>query len=167
MQEGFALQSLEKLDPEWVREFLPKSGIEEEEYTLAPLDVPVTSRFVRQRRHMRVRLRKPVRAVSTNLKENCSLEIKTASLSGGVASISRHLPPGTQVQLKLQMGMRNLQATALMRDYRAQDMAFEIVDMNLEERGKYRRLLADNLSHNPSAAESDPTAAPAETLATR
>jgi len=162
-----ALQSLEKLDPEWVREFLPKSGIEKEEYTLAPLDVPVTSRFVRQRRHMRVRLRKPVRAVSTNLKENCSLEIKTASLSGGVASISRHLPPGTQVQLKLQMGMRNLQATALMRDYRAQDMAFEIVDMNLEERGKYRRLLADNLSHNPSAAESDPTAAPAETLATR
>jgi hypothetical protein len=162
-----ALQSLEKLDPEWVREFLPKSGIEKEEYTLAPLEIPVASRFVRQRRHTRVRFRKPVRAVSTNLKENCFLEIKTASLGGGVASISRHLPPGTQVQLKLQIGMRNLQATALMRDYRAQDMAFEIVDMNLEERGKYRRLLADNLSHNSRAAENDPAAAPAETLATR
>ena len=44
------------------------------------------------------------------------------------------------------MGMRNLQATALMRDYRAQDIAFEIVDMNLDERSKYRRLLADSLS---------------------
>jgi len=162
-----ALQALEKLDPEWVREFLPRSGIEREEYTLAPLDVPVTSKFVRQRRHTRVRLRRPVRAVSTNLKENFSLEIKTASLSGGVAAISRHLAPGTQVQLKLSLGMRNVQATALMRDYRSQDMAFEIVDMNLEERGKYRRMLAENLSRNPCAAETDPAAVPVETLAAR
>src|SRR5258707_9048669 len=152
-----ALQALEKLDPEWVREFLPKSGIEKEEYTLAPLDVPVTSRFVRQRRHTRVRLRRPVRAVSTNLKENFSLEIKTASFSGGVATISRHLSPGTQVQLKLSVGMRNLQATALMRDYRAQDMAFEFVDMNLDERGKYRRLLAGSLQDELTApTESQP-----------
>ncbi len=162
-----AVQALERLDPEWVRDFLPKSGIEKEEYTLAPLEVPVTSRFVRQRRHTRVRLRKPVRAVSINLKDNFSLEIKTASLSGGVATISRHLAPGTQVQLKFSIGLRNLQATALMRDYRAQDMAFEIVDMSLEERGKYRRLLSDNLSQNPAAAVSDAAATPAESLATR
>jgi len=59
------------------------------------------------------------------------------------------------VQLKLQVGMRNLQATALMRDYRAQDMAFEIVDMNLEERSKYRRLLAGSLQPTgPAVAES-------------
>ena len=86
------------------------------------------------------------------------MEIKTASLTGGVATLSRHLTPGTQVQLRLQIGMRNLQATALMRDSRAQDMAFEIVDMNLDERGKYRRMLAGNLSKSSSnrdAAESD------------
>src|SRR5712692_5627066 len=150
-----ALQALEKLDPDWVRDYLPKSGIDKEDLTLAPLEIPVTSRFVRQRRHARVRLRKTVRAVCTNLKENFSLEIKTASLSGGVATISRHLAPGTQVQLKLSVGMRNLQATALMRDYRAQDMAFEIVDMNLEERGKYRRLLAGNLTN--TASDQGPT----------
>jgi hypothetical protein len=46
--------------------------------------------------------------------------------------------------------LRNLQATALLRDYRGQGMSFEIVDMNLEERGKLRRLLADNLL--PSSA---------------
>src|SRR2546429_9022281 len=87
-----------------------------EDLTLAPLEIPVTSKFVRQRRHTRVRLRKTVRAVCTNLKESCSMEIKTASLTGGVATLSRHLTPGTQVQLRLQIGMRNLQATALMRD---------------------------------------------------
>jgi hypothetical protein len=148
-----AMQALEKLDPEWVREFLPKSGISEEDLLLAPLEVPAQSRFVRQRRHQRVRLQKPVRAISLNLKDNCWLEIKTASLSGGLATISRHLAPGTPVQLRLQVGLRQMQATALMRDYRAQDMSFEIVDMNLEERSKYRRLLAGHLSQGVAASE--------------
>jgi len=143
-----ALQALERLDPDWARDFLPRSGIDMEDFTLAPLEIPVASKFVRHRRHHRVRLRKTVRAVCTNLKEGCSMEIKTASLTGGIATLSRHLTPGTQVQLRLQIGMRNLQATALMRDSRAQDMAFEIVDMNLDERGKYRRMLAGNLANN-------------------
>src|SRR5271163_4431402 len=146
-----ALQALEKLEPEWARQFLPKSGIEKDDMALAPLEVAPNCKFVRQRRHTRVRLQKPVRAVSTNLKEACSLEIKTASLTGGVATISRHLQPGTQVQLRFQLGMRNLQATALMRDYRAQDMAFEIVDMTLDERSRYRRMLAGNLSNTPAS----------------
>ena len=139
-----ALQALMRLEPDWAREFAAKSGIDREELALAPLDIALNSKFVRQRRHTRVRLHKPVTAVSTNLKEACRLEIKTASLSGGIATISRHLAPGTHVQLKLQLGLRNVLATALMRDYRAQDMAFEIVDMSLDERSKYRRLLADN-----------------------
>jgi hypothetical protein len=160
-----AMQALEKLDAEWVRYFGPRSGIEKEDMLLAPLDVPLTSKFVRQRRHVRVRLQKSVRAVSTNLKENCSLEIKTASLSGGIATISRHLAPGTPVQLRLQVGMRHLQATALMRDYRAQDMAFEFVDMNLEERSKYRRLLAGNLSSGSSTQERDAIPVTAESVA--
>ncbi|MDP9339889.1 MAG: hypothetical protein M3P45_13595 [Acidobacteriota bacterium] len=150
-----ALQALEKLDLAWAQEFLPKSGIESEDLTLAPLTVVANSKFVRQRRHTRVRLRKPLTAVSTNLKENCRLEIKTASLAGGVAAINRHLAPGTQVQLKLQLGLRSLHATALMRDYRAQDMAFEIVDMNLDERTKYRRLLAGKITRVAPAIEED------------
>jgi len=156
-----ALQALMRLDPGLAQEFVGKSGIDRQDLTLAPLDVLPNSKFVRQRRHTRVRLRKPVTAVSTNLKENCRLEIKTASLSGGLATISRHLAPGTQVQLKLQLGLRNVQATALMRDYRAQDMSFEIVDMNLEERSKYRRLLADN--HSQPTAVTDTKSATATT----
>lgn len=140
-----ALQALEKLDPEWAAEFQPRSGLERSDLVLPPLDAAANAKFVRQRRHTRVRLHKTIVAVSTNLKQNCRMEIKTASLSGGVAAIDRHMHPGTHVQLKLQLGLRNLQATALLRDYRAQDMAFEIVDMALDERVKYRRLLADQL----------------------
>jgi hypothetical protein len=140
-----AMQALEKLDPAWEKEFLPKSGIERDEMSLAPLQVPLNSKFVRQRRHPRVKLQKNLHAVSTNLKQNCSLEIKTASMTGGLATMNMHLAPGTQVQLKMQLGLRNLQATALMRDYRAQDMSFEIVDMSLEERGKLRKLLLEQM----------------------
>jgi hypothetical protein len=157
-----AMQALEKLQPDWFKEFCPKVGIDSDDLALAPLVVLADSKFVRQRRHPRVRLRKPVRAISTNLRENCSLDIKTASLAGGVATISRHLAPGTQVQLKLQLGLRNLQATAMMRDYRAQDMAFEIVDMALDERSKYRRLLVDSRSNASATAEIDTSAIDAE-----
>jgi hypothetical protein len=157
-----ALQALMQLEPDWAREFVAKSGIDREDLALAPLDVIPNSKFVRQRRHTRVRLHKPVTAVSTNLKENCRLEIKTASLSGGFASISRHLAPGTHVQLKLQLGLRNVLATALMRDYRAQDMAFEIVDMSLDERSKYRRLLADSHSQPSATAETKTSSVAAE-----
>jgi len=160
-----ALQALINLDPGLARDFVGKSGIDREDLALAPLEVVPNSKFVRQRRHTRVRLHKPVTAISTNLKENCRLEIKTASLSGGLATVSRHLAPGTQVQLKLQLGLRNVQATALMRDYRAQDVAFEIVDMNLEERSRYRRLLADNQSHSTPAAAPRTQSAPAEPAA--
>jgi hypothetical protein len=49
-----------------------------------------------------------------------------------------------------------------MRDSRAQDMSFEIVDMTLEERSKYRRILAGHASNTPSAPESEPAPALAE-----
>ncbi len=150
-----ALQALEKLDPGWVREYLPKSGIEQDDLKLAPLEVPHNSKFVRHRRHTRVRLQKSIAAVSTNLKQNCRLEIKTASLSGGVATTNMHLAPGTQVQLRFQVGLRNLQATALMRDYRAQDMSFEIVDIGLEERTKFRKLLLENMAKGTRSKEQE------------
>jgi len=162
-----AFQALEKLEPEWALAFLPRGGIEREDLALAPLTVAPVSKFVRQRRHTRVRLKRTVRAVCTNLKESCSMDIKTASLTGGVATLSRHLIPGTQVQLRLQVGMRNLQATALMRDSRAQDMSFEIVDMSLEERSKYRRMLAGNLSNTPSAPETELAPAPVDSVVTQ
>jgi hypothetical protein len=154
-----ALQALQNLDPMWALEFFAKSGISKADLTLAPLAMIGNSKFVRQRRHARVRLQKPLVAFSTNLNQNCRMEIRTVSLAGGVATIDRHLPPGTPVLLKMQLGLRNLQATALLRDYRGQGMSFEIVDMSLEERGKLRRLLAENLS--PASAL--PASVPEET----
>jgi hypothetical protein len=142
-----AFQALAKMDPEWAKKFLPESGIEPEELSLGPLETPVESKFVRQRRHPRIRLQKSVAAVSTNLKQNCRLEIKTASLAGGLATTNMHLAPGTKVQLRMQLGLRSVQATALMRDYRAQDMSFEFIDIGLDERGRLRKLLMESMQN--------------------
>jgi hypothetical protein len=95
------------------------------------------------------------------------MEIRTVSLAGGVATIDRHLPPGTPVQLKLQLGLRHLQATALLRDYRAQGMAFEIVDMTLEERSKLRRLLAESLASAAALEEPAPQVEASDVLAAK
>jgi len=141
-----AFQALTKMDADWAKGFQPQGGFQAEDLTLEPLEIPRQSKFVRQRRHTRIRLQKSVTAVSTNLKQNCRLEIKTASLAGGLASTNMHLAPGTRVELRMQLGLRNLQATALMRDYRAQDMSFEIIDMGLDERARFRKLLVDNLA---------------------
>ena len=162
-----ALQALHKLDPTWAREFLSKSGLSNADLALAPLDMATNCKFVRQRRHTRVRLQKLVVAFSVNLTQNCRMEIRTVSLAGGVATIDRHLPPGTPVQLKMQLGLRNLQATALLRDYRGQGMSFEIVDMNLEERGKLRRLLADNMSPAGASEETSKVAVTSDAVAAR
>ncbi len=162
-----SLQALEKLDPAWAREYFAKSGLSKADLTLAPLEMASNCKFVRQRRHTRVRLQKPVVAYSINLSQNCRMEIRTVSLAGGVATIDRHLPPGTSVQLKMQLGLRHLQATALLRDYRGQGMSFEIVDMNLEERGKLRRLLADNLSPASGLEEASKPIVASDVLAAR
>jgi hypothetical protein len=45
-----AVQALEKLEPAWVRAFLPKSGLDMADLTLAPLDIAPNCKFVRQRR---------------------------------------------------------------------------------------------------------------------
>lgn len=138
-----AAQILQRIDPEWAERFLPQSGIDPQDLAVVPLDCEPSSRWVRQRRYPRVRLAKTLRAVTTNLKDNCYFEIKSFSLSGGVATTERHLQPGTQVMLRLQGSLRGLRATAVMRDYRAQDMAFEIVDMKLDESSKLRHFLSE------------------------
>jgi hypothetical protein len=147
-----ALQVLEKLEPEWVKDYLPGSGIQHDDLALAPLDVPRDSKFTRWRRHKRVWLHKGVAAVTTNLKQNCRLEIKSASMTGGLAKVSMHFAPGTTVQLRMQIGLGNVQATALMRDCRAQGVAFEIVDMGLDERTKLRKLLLESMTKKRTAA---------------
>ena len=134
-------QALEKIDPEWVRDFLPRSGLNVAELSIEILDSDPASSAIRQRRYPRLRLEKPVSAVTTNLKENYQLEIPEMALGGGVAVCQQNLHPGSVVELKLNGTLNAVKAQSIVRDANTQARAFEVVEMDLEERAKLRKLL--------------------------
>jgi hypothetical protein len=136
-----ASQAMEKIDPEWVRDFVPRSGLSVAEFSIEPLDVDTESSAIRQRRYPRLRLERSVAATTTNLKENCRLDIPELTLGGGVAVCEQSLHPGSLVNLKLTTSTKSVKVLAIVRDANTQARAFEVVDMELEERSKLRKLL--------------------------
>jgi hypothetical protein len=136
-----AAQAMQNIDPDWVRQFVPKSGLSDSELAIEVLDVDPTSSALRQRRYPRLRLEQPMSAITTNLRENFRVEIPEMTLGGGVAICEQSLYPGSVVDLKLTTAQKAIKAQTIVRDANTQARAFEVVDIDLEERAKLRRLL--------------------------
>jgi hypothetical protein len=136
-----AAQALVKLDPAWIQEFLPQSGLDAKVFQLAPLDAIPERDFVRHRRYRRVRLPRNVPAVVTSAKGKYSSAISVLSLDGGLLSGELQLPVGTEATLKIPAGLRSISMQAVVRFVRSHQAGFEMVGMNLEDRAKLRRLL--------------------------
>ena len=134
-------QALMKIDPEWIQEFLPQSGLDEKVLGLAPLD-PIPGRdVVRHRRYRRIRLPRNVPAVITSARGKCSSAISVLSLEGGLLSGDVQLSVGTEATLKIPAGLRSISMQAVVRFVRSHQAGFEMVGMELEDRAKLRRLL--------------------------
>jgi hypothetical protein len=138
-----AAQSLQKIDPEGARDILARSGLEASELALGIPDEEQMSSCIRQRRYPRMKLSQPLPAVTTNLRENYRLEVPIMNLGGGIATCERYLTPGTLVALKFNPSLRSIRAQTFVRDARGQTMGFEVVDIDLDERGRLRRVLAE------------------------
>jgi hypothetical protein len=136
-----AVQAMEKIDAEWVRSFIPRSGLSIAEFSIEPLDADPESSAIRQRRYPRLRLERSLPATTTNLKENCHLDIPEMTLGGGVAICEQSLHPGSIVAMRLNPTQKSVRAQTIVRDANTQARAFEVVDMDLEERSKLRKLL--------------------------
>jgi hypothetical protein len=136
-----AAQAMEKIDPEWVRSFMPRSGLSLADFSIEPLDADPESSAIRQRRYPRLRLEHSLPATTTNLKENCRMEIPEMTLGGGIAVCEQSLHPGSIVSLRLNPAQKPVKAQTIVRDANTQARAFEVVDMDLEERAKLRKLL--------------------------
>jgi hypothetical protein len=136
-----AAQALEKIDPDWARHFIPQSDLSVAELSIEILDRDPNSSAIRQRRYPRLRLERPVSATTVNLKENCRMEIPEMALGGGVALCEQSLHPGSVVDIRLNAGVKPVRTQAIVRDANTQARAFEVVDIDLEERAKLRKLL--------------------------
>jgi hypothetical protein len=105
------------------------------------LDNDPNSSAMRQRRYPRVRLEEPISGTATNPKESLSINIPEIGLGGGVAVCAHGLHPGSLVEVRLSASQRPVKAQTIVRDANTQARAFEVVDMDLTERAKLRRLL--------------------------
>jgi hypothetical protein len=138
-----AAQALTRIDPTMALEKLNASGLERKDLQLEPTDPEPNSSVMRQRRYARLKLSKNLTAVTTNLRENFRLSIPELNLGGGIGSGERHLAPGSLLSLKFSQGVRHIKAQAIVRGARPQAMAFEFVDMDLEDRARLRKILLE------------------------
>jgi HEAT repeat protein len=138
-----AAQALQKIEPTMAMEKIAASGLDRKELVLEPTDPEPNAPVIRQRRYARLKLTRHVPAVTTNLRENMRLSIAELNMGGGIGAADRHLAPGSLLTLKLSHGVRNIRAQAIVRGARPQAMAFEIVDMDLDERARLRKLLLE------------------------
>jgi len=138
-----AAQALTRIDPAVAMEKMSASGIDRKDLALEPTDPEPNASVIRQRRYARLKLSRNLIATTTNLRENFRLSIPELNLGGGIGAGERHLAPGSLLNLKLSHGVRNIKAQAIVRGARPQAMAFEFVDMELEERSRLRKLLLE------------------------
>ena len=138
-----AAQAFIRVDPTVGMEKVAASGLDRKELTLEPSDPEANASVIRQRRYARLKLSRNLLAVTTNLRENFRLSIPELNLGGGIGSGERHLAPGSLLTLKFSQGVRHIKAQAIVRGARPQAMAFEFVEMDLDERYRLRKLLLE------------------------
>jgi hypothetical protein len=138
-----AAQALLRIDPMAAMGKIAAAGFEKRDLVLEPIDPETSSSVIRQRRYARLKLSRNLILTTTNLRENFRLNVPELNLGGGIGAGERHLAPGTLVALKLTQGVRTIKAQAIVRGARPQAMAFEFVDMDLEDRARLRKILLD------------------------
>ena len=146
-----AAQALQRIDPVMAMQQMEKWGFDKKDLVLEPIDPESNCAVIRQRRYARLKLSRNLALTTTNLRENFKLSVPELNLGGGIGSGERHLAPGTLVSFKLTQGVRTIKAQALVRGARPQAMAFEFVEMDLEDRARLRKILLD-LGGLPQAA---------------
>src|SRR5207247_917875 len=138
-----AAQALMRIDPTVAFDRMAAGGLERRELTLEPTEPESGSSVVRQRRYARLKLSRNLAAVTTNLQNNFRLAIPEINLGGGLGASERHMAPGSLITLKITAGVRHIKAQAIVRGARQQAIAFEFVDMDLEDRLRLRKLLME------------------------
>ncbi len=136
-----AMQALRKIDPEWADRFQPQCGLTPAELKLTALDPDPETPWLRQRRYDRVKLPSPLVGVVKPSQTAHRVSIQQLSLGGGIARSQCHIKPGSTVPLEIQTGLYRVQAQVLVREARPQELSFELVRIDHENRSRLRKPL--------------------------
>jgi hypothetical protein len=138
-----AMQALQAINPDRAKSILPKSGLEEDELRIRPLDA-TDSAWVRQRRYQRVVPNSTITATAVTPKGRCTVALERISLGGGFATRAGRALFGNEACLEMNTGFRQLKSRVIIRDAPAGVM-FEIADISMDERGRLRKLIASQM----------------------
>jgi len=141
-----AAQAMVKIEPQYGPQLVTEGGFTMNELDLQPLDAEYSLPWVRQRRYQRIIPLRVVPAFASSSWGRSELSVRELSLGGGVARKTTDLRLGSDAALDLQLGLRHIKTQVLLRRARQGEISFEIVDIELEERSKLRRILADHLN---------------------
>ena len=150
-----AAQALAKIDPRYGSQVLADSGLEPAELAIAPLDSAPACPWVRQRRYERIVLRKTFSATISSSWGKSSILVRELSLGGGMGTKEDNLRVGSEANILISVGVRQIRGQVLLRRARVNEVGFEIVNTDLESRYRLRRLLVESLQHAPDAKNGD------------
>ncbi|HVZ17212.1 MAG TPA: hypothetical protein VG897_08855 [Terriglobales bacterium] len=138
-----AMQALQHINPDRATYLQRKSGLDDTELRIRPLDV-ADRNWVRQRRYTRVIPSGPISAATITAKGKFPVALERISLGGAFASRNGRGQTGSEALLEMQMGFRSIRSRVLIREAQT-GMTFEIADIGLEDRGKLRKLIASQM----------------------
>ena len=136
-----AAQSLLKIDREAGKAALQTAGFKLADLEPMPADRVADSPGVRQRHYPRLRLPREIKGTLHTADGELAVSVRELSLGGGLCACAVRVPPGTPASLRLKIGLRSIPMKVIVRDARSELVAFEIVEMDLESRGKLRSVL--------------------------
>lgn len=136
-----AAQALIKLDPERAPILISDCGLDPKLLNFAPLDSRSDRDFVRHRRHLRIRMPRPVPAFAQSGRGKCDPDVHVLSMEGGLLGGDMKFPLGAAASLRISSGMRPIELDVLIRFTRRGQAGFETVGMELPDRARLRSLL--------------------------
>jgi len=137
-----AAQSLRKIDAEAAKPILSAAGISAADLEPIPYDHTQEAPGVRQRYYPRTKLPSDLAARIAATEGEFAASLHELSMGGGLFSCEKRIAPETPATIRIKSGLRGFTAKIVLRDARSDRLAFDIVDLALEDRAKLRAFLA-------------------------
>ncbi len=143
-------RALVSLDPERTAAVYAQGGIGPQELAVGALGA-TESDWVRQRRYPRVQPARAISALAITPKGKCAVDVQRLSLGGGLIASDARLPRGGEVVLEWQTGLHRLRGHVVLRHLATRELAFEVLDIDMDGRGRLRRMVMDHTPAEMSA----------------
>jgi hypothetical protein len=145
-----AAQALSKIDVAFATQIMGDTSLDADEIAIGPLDSAPACPWVRQRRYERVVLRKPIVATISSSWGRSNISVHEMSLGGGMGTKEDTLRIGSDADLSMSVGMRQIRGQVILRRAHVNEVGFEFVNIDLESRHRLRKLLIAAMEQSPN-----------------